>query len=163
MVESRSKDVSLECWKEWISKKAVANAGVVVVNSHNQALMLFKQKYGEWEIPSGGIDIDEEPIETAIRELEEEAGIQLHRDLLREMATITAFHPNDKTDIITTFLACPVFDNTPITLSNEHTKFKWLPLQEHSNENIKMHEATRKQLKMAYESRNGKDVTTEKE
>ena len=74
---SDKKDVSPKCWNEWISKNAVANAGVVVVNSSKEILIL-KRKEGcnknYWELPSGGIKKDEKPQDAAIRELKEETG-----------------------------------------------------------------------------------------
>ena len=89
-------------WNEWISKKAVANAGVVIINSQKQVLLLFKTKNNEWEIPSGGINKNECPKRAAIRELYEETKITLSEGQLIELGTFTAFHPNyqeDKTDI----------------------------------------------------------------
>ena len=100
MKKAEKGDVSQKCWKEWISKKAVANVGVVVVNAKYQALLLFKEKNQEWELPSGAIEKDEYPKRTAVRELYEEAKIKLPETALTELGTVTAFHPNypeDKT------------------------------------------------------------------
>ena len=149
MSKCNSKKVSCECWKEWISKKAVANAGVVVVNSHNQALLLFKNQ--EWELPSGAIEKDEYPKIAAIRELREETQIELLEAELTELGTVTAFHPNyqqNKTDIIVTFIA---FKNVKTTLSKEHSNDTWLSLERIDDPSIPMHPATRRQLWMAYE------------
>ena len=144
--------VSKKCWNEWISKKAVANAGVVVVNLQNQALLLFKEKYQEWEIPSGAIDKDEEPEGAAVRELDEETHIKVNRKKLKRLGVVTAKHPDrkeDKTDIIVTFMTS---SNASVHLDGDegHTKSQWLPLQRFNDITIPMHEATRKQLKMAY-------------
>jgi 8-oxo-dGTP pyrophosphatase MutT (NUDIX family) len=141
-------DVSKACWEEWISKKAVANAGVVVVNFQKQVLLLYKLGTKEWGLPSGGIDKGEKPIEAAVRELREETGINLPVELLTEIYTATAIHENDKTDIIVTFLAYPVVLKE-IKVSEEHVDSKWLHLDEYNNQNIHMHGATRESIKVA--------------
>lgn len=143
-------NVSDKCWEEWISKKAVANAGVVVVDSHNQVLLLFKEDEGEWGIPSGGIDKDEEPEDAAIRELKEEAHIELSRNQLIQLGTVTAKHngyKQDKTDIIVTFLA---YSDELGKKGREHTKLNWYPLGcRHSLP--KIHPTTQEQLRKAWE------------
>ncbi len=54
-------------------------AGVVVVvrHSHNGRILAFERgdSRGSWQLPQGGLDADEDPIETAWRELEEETGL----------------------------------------------------------------------------------------
>ena len=139
-------DVSKECWNEWIKNKAVANAGVVVVNSRNGALLLYKN--AEWEIPSGGIEINEYPKMAAIRELNEETKIQLSEEELIEIGLVTAFHPNGKTDVIVTFIA---FSDAEVFLSSEHSDNQWLSLERIDDPIILMHPTTRRQLSMAYE------------
>ena len=52
-----------------------ANAGVAVVNSDKELLLLRRAKgttKGEWELPSGGIEMNETPAKAAKRELAEE-------------------------------------------------------------------------------------------
>jgi 8-oxo-dGTP pyrophosphatase MutT (NUDIX family) len=147
-------DVCNKCWKEWISKKAVANAGVVVVNTHGQALLLFKPKDNEWVVPSGGIDKDEYPKDAAVRELCEEASIKLSQVELIELGTVTAFHPTcqqDKTDVIVTFMAYS--DQKCVVKKDEGlVDSKWLSLERIDDTTVPMHPTTRRQLWMAYEA-----------
>ena len=150
MTKEKNK-VSQKCWDEWISKKAVVNAGIVIVNSKKQVLLLFKNNEKEWGIPSGCIDKGEEPEETAIRELEEETSIKLSKEQLKKLIIVPAKHDKGKHDIVFTFLAYLV-NNSYVRLSSEHVKSQWLLLRNYSDKNVKMHEATRKQLKSAYES-----------
>ncbi len=143
-------NVSPACWKEWISKKAVANAGVVVINSSNQVLLLYKQEEDEWGIPSGGIDKgDNKIVDAALRELREEAGIDLSKDKLTEIGTFIAHHPDNysepKTDVIVTFLA---YSDDRVKLGNEHTEYDWYSLCQVLPS---MHPTTRKQLERARE------------
>ena len=50
---------------------------VIVIRRENGDLMAFERKDvpGSWQLPQGGIDIDEEPIDAAWRELTEETGL----------------------------------------------------------------------------------------
>ena len=49
---------------------------VIVIRRENGDLMAFERKDvpGSWQLPQGGIDIDEEPVDAAWRELAEETG-----------------------------------------------------------------------------------------
>ncbi len=144
-------DVSQPCWDEWTSKKAVANGGVVIVDSRNQALLLLKEKDKEWVIPSGGIDNGEYPIEAAVRELYEETRIKLSVEDLIELGTVTAQHPKseqNKTDVIVTFLAFSNAECIPNT-GEGLTQSQRLSLHRTNDETVHMHPTTRRQLWMA--------------
>jgi len=140
-------------WTEWIKKKAVANAGVVLVNQNNEVLLLKrKQDEDEWVIPSGGINRDEFPRMAAARELFEETGIKLSDEeveKLVEIMTATFIQNNKKTDITVTFLAYG-FNKKARKQGEEHVDVKWLPIQEYQSVETPMLSETRKQLKNAY-------------
>ncbi|MCW9023495.1 MAG: NUDIX hydrolase [Gammaproteobacteria bacterium] len=55
-------------------------AAVVAINDNSQVCLLKQYRYAVdqwvWELPAGKIDNQEPPLETAHRELEEEAGVQ---------------------------------------------------------------------------------------
>jgi 8-oxo-dGTP pyrophosphatase MutT (NUDIX family) len=55
--------------------RIVRVAAVAVLNSSGQILAGFNNKRHVWDIPQGVVEEGESPIETAIRELEEETGI----------------------------------------------------------------------------------------
>lgn len=138
-------------YNEWIKHRPIANAGVAVVNPKKEILILKRKKgstKGKWELPSGGICMCELPKQAAIRELKEETGIEVKTQQLKELKTVTAFHPGDRTDIVITFLV--ETNKKVVRLSDEHYKPCWLPLQEYDTHDYPMHDATRKQIKAAY-------------
>ena len=53
----------------------IEGAGGVVFNDRQQVL-LIRQRDGSWVFPKGHIDPGEDPLSTALREVEEEAGVR---------------------------------------------------------------------------------------
>lgn len=67
---------------------------VIVVRRENGDLMVFERKDvpGSWQLPQGGIDIDEEPVEAAWRELSEETGLtKVDVNLVSELSEWIAY------------------------------------------------------------------------
>jgi len=53
-----------------------AGSGAVIVNSNGQVLVFERSDIrGAWQMPQGGLDEGEEPLEAAMREIREETGI----------------------------------------------------------------------------------------
>ncbi|MEM9966801.1 MAG: RNA pyrophosphohydrolase [Pseudomonadota bacterium] len=70
-------------------------AGVMLLN---QTGLVFvgqrKDRYTDaWQMPQGGVETDEDPMDAALRELEEETGIS--RDLVQVVAQTEAWIPYD--------------------------------------------------------------------
>ncbi|MCF6136159.1 NUDIX hydrolase [Pseudalkalibacillus berkeleyi] len=71
----------------------VGDASVAVVAIRGEDMMIVEQyrhqlEQHTYELPGGGLEVDEEPIEGAKRELKEETGIQA-----KEMVYLGTFHP----------------------------------------------------------------------
>jgi putative (di)nucleoside polyphosphate hydrolase len=71
-----------------------ASAGIVLLNEREEVLAIERRKIpGAWQLPQGGIRMDEEPKEAAKRELSEETNLNASRDarLVGELPEWTAY------------------------------------------------------------------------
>lgn len=70
-----------------------ANVVAIVVNDNGRVLAFERSDIpGQWQLPQGGIDRGEVPVEAAWRELEEETGLgREHVDLVDEFPEWTAY------------------------------------------------------------------------
>lgn len=70
-----------------------ANVATIVVDSGGRVMAFERSDFpGEWQLPQGGIDDDESPLEAAWRELEEETGLtDAHVELVAEFPEWTAY------------------------------------------------------------------------
>lgn len=65
-----------------------ANVGVAIVRDDGRVLVFERtDRPGNWQLPQGGLDIGEEPVDGALRELWEETGITA------DQVTLVAEHP----------------------------------------------------------------------
>ena len=66
--------------QRWLqSPKHILSAAVVVVNDDRDLLLVRSPRRG-WELPGGQVEQGERPTEAAIREAEEESGIEVQID-----------------------------------------------------------------------------------
>jgi putative (di)nucleoside polyphosphate hydrolase len=66
-----------------------ANVGIVVARADGCVLVFERtDKPGQWQLPQGGLDVGEEPLEASLRELQEETGIT------PELVELVAEHPD---------------------------------------------------------------------
>lgn len=85
---------------------------------------------GYWEIPGGKVDDDEDLKLATIREMQEECGI----DIIAEYVLVLKhyFHEtNPNREYIEIFyLGKQIDNNQEVTLSHEHSEYRWVTFQE---------------------------------
>ncbi len=96
-IDGRLRDVCSQCRKV-AYKNPVPSTGVVVLDEQNRFLMVkrtVEPKIGHWCLPGGFMEIDESPVECALRELREETAlVGKNPVLLDALSTKSQFYPN---------------------------------------------------------------------
>jgi 8-oxo-dGTP pyrophosphatase MutT (NUDIX family) len=71
-------------------------AGCVLLDPYGRVLLLHRggEEYGRWELPGGKVEEDETPVMAAIREIQEELGVNV--DIARSLGS-EVFEDGDKT------------------------------------------------------------------
>ncbi len=109
-----------------MSKKIIA-AGGIVENENGEILLQFRR--GKWDLPKGKLDEGETLEVCAIREVEEETGLQLIN--LGELIDITTHHYTEKGEEIekeTHWYAMKVYGEQTLVpqLEEDITDLKWV-------------------------------------
>lgn len=105
-------------------------AKAVVLNDDGQVLLLRRsdtdtRRPGTWDFPGGGIETGEELIAGVARELREEAGLSIPQaELTLVYAATEAWQPTDES-ITRLLFVTHLHGQAAITLSFEHSDFKW--------------------------------------
>ena len=105
------------------NKIVVAVKGLIMHNGKMLIIKRQKQDYGgnTWEAVGGKLEFGEDFIQALIREAKEEVGLDITVNKLL-YATTFKTHYNRQIVIITYLCEC---HNTNVSLSYEHTEFKW--------------------------------------
>jgi len=87
--------------------KKTTSAGGIVLNSKNQVLVV-NQRGLSWSLPKGGIEITENKVEAAKREIHEESGIKKLK-LIKELGSykrykLDRYNKDDKSELKTIFM-----------------------------------------------------------
>ncbi len=85
-------------WQNFVSRYTLVEAaGGLVHNDKMEFLMIFRR--GKWDLPKGKIDYDESPEEAAVREVEEECGIE-GLEIVKELPRTYHTFPQNKKRIL---------------------------------------------------------------
>ncbi|XP_043933834.1 bis(5'-nucleosyl)-tetraphosphatase [asymmetrical] isoform X2 [Protopterus annectens] len=138
----------LELLYHCLSKKilimALRACGLIIFRRVNQGhvsaitkdeieFLLLQTSYGEhhWTPPKGHVDPGEEDLQTALRETEEEAGLEKsHFSMVAGYRKELNYVVRNKPKTVIYWLAEMKNDETEIKLSKEHQAFRWLKLEE---------------------------------
>lgn len=98
---------------------------------NKRVLMIKRSSYdssgaGEWDIPGGGLQFGEDPLDGIYREIKEETGLTAHVDKL--LLATTIIKSSTRQSIGLTYLGYADSDN--VTLSHEHTDFIWATMEQ---------------------------------
>ncbi|HSW98583.1 MAG TPA: NUDIX hydrolase [Candidatus Saccharimonadales bacterium] len=102
---------------------------VLVVNDAGEMLALKRDpndvnRPGEWDFPGGNVDPGEDLIQAALRETQEEAGLDFALDDLKLVYGATGTNP--KGSITWLFFRTFVKGRPAVKISHEHTEYTWL-------------------------------------
>ena len=61
------------------------SCGIVILNAQRELLLCHVTGQNHWDLPKGGIDPGETPLEAAIRETREESGLHLQPEVLFDL------------------------------------------------------------------------------
>lgn len=92
---------------------------------------LGKPQECTWGVPAGKMEKGETPFQTVNREVFEEVGVELDKDLLKSTAPLYVRYPH--MDFIYHMFTQEFLDLPEIRLSDEHQDYAWISLEEAQN------------------------------
>lgn len=100
-----------------------------IVLKKEEKILVLKRKNGLWEFPGGNIEWGELPEKAAARECKEETGITPKEISFLGITSATyKKEENEKHSIYLVYSGKCIED--VVTLSEEHTEYRWLTLEE---------------------------------
>ncbi|CAL8402741.1 unnamed protein product [Arctogadus glacialis] len=100
---------------------------------NNIEYLLLQTSYGEhhWTPPKGHVDPGEDDLTTALRETQEEAGLEAkHLRVVEDFAKELRYEVRGKPKEVLYWLAELRDPEASVTLSEEHQDYRWAPLEE---------------------------------
>lgn len=132
----------------------VVAVSVFVRDERGRVLLIRRSDNGLWSLPSGGQEIGETVVQTAVRETHEETGVTVEVTgivgVYSDPGHVVAYSDGEvRQQFSLCFRAVPV-TGTP-TPSSESTDVRWVPCDELSDYDI--HPSTMLRIKHGYEER----------
>lgn len=106
-------------------------AKVIVINTSKEVLLLRRSETDvrrplQWDIPGGHTNAQEMAEEAAVRETQEEAGLDLRARNLQLVYATSAITEDDLNVVWLFFIARTT--NSTVSLSKEHSEYQWVSL-----------------------------------
>ncbi len=104
------------------------NGGIHVLVKKGEEYLVLKRRENDfedascWDLPGGGIEEAEQPLDAAVRETQEEAGLAVR---IHNVITVWAMKLRNNLWSIETLVEADYISGT-VQLSNEHREYKWL-------------------------------------
>lgn len=112
-------------------------AKILIVNSTGEVLVLTLGKHLKYpeksyrpDLPGGIVDSDESEQRAAIREVQEECGIDLNASKVKLVYTETAYYEKENKSVTKLLYITHLDDTLSIALSWEHSAYKWASINE---------------------------------
>jgi 8-oxo-dGTP pyrophosphatase MutT (NUDIX family) len=112
-------------------------AKLLIVDNQNKGLVLTLGKHLKYpeksflpDLPGGIVDPGESEQAAAIREAKEECGIDLDAKNVQLAFTETAYYEKENKSITKMLYIAHIDEAPAITLSWEHSDYKWVPVSE---------------------------------
>jgi 8-oxo-dGTP pyrophosphatase MutT (NUDIX family) len=102
----------------------VSVKGIVV---RHGAVVLMRNRRGEWELPGGKLELGESPERCVAREIEEEISLDVVPEVLVDSWVYT-IAPG--THVLVLTYGCRERTTREAMLSDEHTRFEWVALDD---------------------------------
>ena len=110
------------------------SAGIVLYRSDDNSsnlILLLHYGNGHWDFPKGNIEVNETQVQAAVRELEEETGINRFRLVPGFKETLVYNYKKKSAQVaktVTFYLGITTISK--VVLSSEHIGYVWLTYQE---------------------------------
>ncbi|MCL5090636.1 MAG: NUDIX domain-containing protein [Patescibacteria group bacterium] len=116
-----------------VGKTNIASECLVI---KDEKVLMFKRSEtakkfpGYWIGPGGHIDENEDPMLAAIREIKEEAGVEVGMDSIKLKAIATHYHIDLNETWVSFIFLATLPTHQKVSEENEEGKAKWIPLKE---------------------------------
>lgn len=109
----------------------------IILNDKNEFIVLQRRidgKAGDWDLPGGLVEPNEQPAKALLREIKEELGVKVK--IITPSSTWSFFRASDKKTVTAQNYICQ-FKGGKIKLSHEHTDYIWITPTQISNFAVK--------------------------
>lgn len=108
-----------------MSKEKILKAGAIILSKENKrnVVLLFRGKHNDWSFPKGHIEEGEDAVQTMIREMKEETGLNIQ--ILRNLPDIE-YSYRDGTTISTKMFLVNSLDDSLLKLEFDTDKIMWV-------------------------------------